>query len=97
MPHIANTPESILPRCDSKNPATTCRSITAQGRPCRRPLAMASLGVSRPAEKLFELLELTEASEPQYGRSLLLAAQGASRGIHGATWERCPLRHRQNR
>ena len=39
MPHIANTPESLLPRSDSRNPATTCRGITTQGRPCRRALA----------------------------------------------------------
>lgn len=38
-----NTPMSntngLLPRSDSRNPATTCRGITAQGRPCRRALA----------------------------------------------------------
>ncbi|KAJ5373268.1 hypothetical protein N7517_005274 [Penicillium concentricum] len=39
MPQISNTPESLLPRSDSRNPATTCRGITAQGRPCRRSLA----------------------------------------------------------
>ncbi|CAL5871990.1 uncharacterized protein PFLUO_LOCUS6247 [Penicillium psychrofluorescens] len=39
MPHIANTPESRLPRSDSRNPATTCRGITTSGRPCRRSLA----------------------------------------------------------
>ncbi|KAI1774292.1 DUF1766-domain-containing protein [Hypoxylon cercidicola] len=38
MPFIPNTPESLLGRSDSKNPATTCRGITAGGRPCRRPL-----------------------------------------------------------
>ncbi|KAA8641853.1 hypothetical protein EYZ11_003079 [Aspergillus tanneri] len=39
MPHIANTPESLLPRTDSLNPSTTCKGTTANGRPCRRPLA----------------------------------------------------------
>ncbi|KAJ6034863.1 hypothetical protein N7460_009038 [Penicillium canescens] len=39
MPHIANTPESLLARADSRNPATTCKGITANGRPCRRVLA----------------------------------------------------------
>lgn len=34
-----HTPESLLPRSDSKNPATTCKGITQNGRPCRRPLA----------------------------------------------------------
>lgn len=38
MPFIPGTPESLLPRSDSKNPSTTCRGITGSGRPCRRPL-----------------------------------------------------------
>ncbi|MCJ1412788.1 hypothetical protein MMC19_006887 [Ptychographa xylographoides] len=39
MPFILHTPESLIPRSDSKNPATTCRGITSSGRPCRRSLA----------------------------------------------------------
>ncbi|OIW29377.1 DUF1766-domain-containing protein [Coniochaeta ligniaria NRRL 30616] len=39
MPFFVNTPESLLDRSDSKNPSTTCRGITASGRPCRRPVA----------------------------------------------------------
>ena len=39
MPFIPHTPESILPRADSKNPATTCKGITSSGRACRRALA----------------------------------------------------------
>ncbi|KAK0720263.1 meiotically up-regulated gene 113-domain-containing protein [Lasiosphaeris hirsuta] len=42
MPFFANTPESLINRSDSKNPATTCRGITSSGRPCRRPIAAAS-------------------------------------------------------
>lgn len=38
MPFIPHTPESLIPRSDSKNPATTCKGITGSGRPCRRPL-----------------------------------------------------------
>lgn len=38
MPFVPHTPESLLPRSDSKNPATTCKGITSTGRPCRRPL-----------------------------------------------------------
>ncbi|KAI1099119.1 DUF1766-domain-containing protein [Jackrogersella minutella] len=38
MPFIPNTPESLIGRSDSKNPATTCRGITSGGRPCRRDL-----------------------------------------------------------
>ncbi|KAL8817381.1 MAG: hypothetical protein Q9191_008156 [Dirinaria sp. TL-2023a] len=43
MPFIPHTPESLLPRSDSKNPATTCKGITQAGRPCRRSLASKSL------------------------------------------------------
>lgn len=39
MPFIPNTPESLLARSDSKNPATTCRGTTSSGRPCRRSIA----------------------------------------------------------
>jgi hypothetical protein len=39
MPYIPNTPESLLCRADSKNPITTCRGLTGNGRPCRRALA----------------------------------------------------------
>ncbi|KAH0544416.1 hypothetical protein FGG08_001442 [Glutinoglossum americanum] len=39
MPYIPHTPESLLPRSDSKNPSTTCKGITSGGRPCRRSLA----------------------------------------------------------
>ncbi|KIV90804.1 hypothetical protein PV10_05413 [Exophiala mesophila] len=39
MSFSARTPESLLPRSDSKNPATTCRGITTTGRPCRKSLA----------------------------------------------------------
>ena len=38
MPFIPHTPESLIQRSDSKDPATTCKGITATGRPCRRPL-----------------------------------------------------------
>lgn len=63
MPQISNTPESVLPRSDSRNPTTTCRGITAQGRPCRR--ALASSQTSSPASTprksgvQYEVSELT--------------------------------------
>ncbi|CAK7224513.1 hypothetical protein SBRCBS47491_005577 [Sporothrix bragantina] len=44
MPFIANTPESLVARSDSKNPATTCRGITSGGRPCRRPIQASDIG-----------------------------------------------------
>ncbi|KAI1447115.1 DUF1766-domain-containing protein [Annulohypoxylon stygium] len=50
MPFIPNTPESLIGRNDSKNPATTCRGITSGGRPCRRDLN-ASPGPSSTAPR----------------------------------------------
>lgn len=37
--YVANTPEALVKRTDSKNPNTTCRGVTGSGRPCRRPLS----------------------------------------------------------
>ncbi|KAH8761882.1 meiotically up-regulated gene 113-domain-containing protein [Hyaloscypha finlandica] len=39
MPYIPHTPESLLPRSDSKNPTATCRGLTSNGRPCRRAIS----------------------------------------------------------
>ncbi|CZR54661.1 uncharacterized protein PAC_04545 [Phialocephala subalpina] len=39
MPFIPHTPESLLQRSDSKNPASTCRGLTSNGKPCRRSLS----------------------------------------------------------
>lgn len=38
MAFTGRTPESLIPRSDSRNPATTCKGITKSGRPCRRPI-----------------------------------------------------------
>ncbi|KAK5077311.1 hypothetical protein LTR64_005206 [Lithohypha guttulata] len=45
------TPEALVERSDSKNPATTCKGLTSSGRPCRRGLA-ATPG-SSPANSPF--------------------------------------------
>ncbi|KAK0944051.1 hypothetical protein LTR29_004391 [Friedmanniomyces endolithicus] len=39
MPHLGQTPESLLGRNDSKNASTTCKGLTSSGRACRRALA----------------------------------------------------------
>jgi hypothetical protein len=49
MSFSGRTPESLLPRSDSKNPATTCKGLTANGRPCRRALASPPTPKSSPA------------------------------------------------
>lgn len=41
MAFHGRTPEALLGRSDSKNPATTCKGITGSGRPCRRALALS--------------------------------------------------------
>jgi hypothetical protein len=38
MAFTGRTPELLIPRSDSRNPATTCKGITKSGRPCRRPI-----------------------------------------------------------
>ena len=38
-----HTPEALIPRTDSRNPTTTCRGITSNGRPCRRALAASTV------------------------------------------------------
>ena len=49
MPFIPNTPESILLRSDSKNPAATCSGLTSTGRACRRGLAKSAQSSSAPS------------------------------------------------
>lgn len=46
MPFIPHTPESLVNRSDSKNPATTCKGITTGGRHCRRNLTLTSRSLS---------------------------------------------------
>ncbi|MCJ1439776.1 MAG: hypothetical protein MMC23_000257 [Stictis urceolatum] len=47
IPH--NSPEALLPRSDSKNPATTCKGITSNGRSCRRSLAASPRASPSPS------------------------------------------------
>src|ERR1700760_3765732 len=49
MSFSGRTPESLLPRSDSRNPATTCKGITSTGRPCRRPLAASANNSPSPS------------------------------------------------
>lgn len=67
MPFIPHTPESLIPRSDSKNPATTCKGITSNGRPCRRALgtsAQSSPKVNRASKDgVLALLTSSDDSE----------------------------------
>lgn len=51
MPFFPHTPESLIRRSDSKNPATTCKGLTSSGRPCRRSLAVSPHSSPSPASK----------------------------------------------
>lgn len=51
MPFIPHTPESLLPRSDSKNPAATCRGLTSNGRPCRRGLSKSPQSSPSPSPR----------------------------------------------
>ncbi|KAI1499757.1 meiotically up-regulated gene 113-domain-containing protein [Biscogniauxia marginata] len=68
MPFIPNTPESQMARADSKNPGTTCRGITSNGRPCRRPLIAtpdASPLSAKAAKKRSNQLRVDDPSDPE--------------------------------
>ena len=67
MPFIPHTPEALIPRSDSKNPATTCKGITSNGRPCRRALGtstQSSPKVNRASQDgVLALLTSSDTSE----------------------------------
>jgi hypothetical protein len=50
MPFIPHTPESLIPRSDSRDPASTCRGVTATGRPCRRAVPGPSRTANSPVQ-----------------------------------------------
>lgn len=51
MPFIPHTPESLLARSDSKNPASTCKGLTSNGQPCRRPLSKSPNASPSPSPR----------------------------------------------
>ncbi|KAL2813273.1 meiotically up-regulated gene 113-domain-containing protein [Aspergillus granulosus] len=81
MPYIANTPESIISRSDSKNPATTCKGITSNGLPCRRRLASLNSSPSSTAARA--------KIQPNTGISALYCWQHKDQAesiLHRTTW-----------
>ncbi|KAL1958981.1 hypothetical protein VTO42DRAFT_3222 [Malbranchea cinnamomea] len=51
MSHIRDSPEFRLARSDSKDPATTCRGLTADGRPCRRSVVSKAKSSTTAADR----------------------------------------------
>lgn len=51
MPYIPHTPESLLQRSDSKNPETHCRGLSANGKPCRRPIGKSPQASPSPSPR----------------------------------------------
>ncbi|MCJ1289926.1 hypothetical protein MMC34_001459 [Xylographa carneopallida] len=52
MPFVSNTPESRLPRSDSKDPSTTCRGITLNGNRCKNSIAVSSYASPAQAARI---------------------------------------------
>ena len=77
MPFIPHTPESLLPRSDSKNPATTCKGLTSSGRPCRRTLASSSVPSPSPA---------SSPSRNQPGVLAVLTEEQTNQGVVAAAF-----------
>ena len=67
MPFIPHTPESLLRRADSKNPATTCKGITTSGIHCRRSLASSPHLLSRHKDALASSGGVLAVLEPGEG------------------------------
>ena len=63
MPFVPNTPESLVKRTDSKNPETTCRGVTSNGRPCRSPLKAGENPVPKTRKK--KHLRVDDPSDPE--------------------------------
>ncbi|OCL14520.1 DUF1766-domain-containing protein [Glonium stellatum] len=74
MPFIPHTPESLLPRSDSKNPATTCKGITSGGRPCRRSLATATSPARSSASATNGVLAIVSVGNSEDGNGSEAAA-----------------------
>ncbi|KAJ9134595.1 hypothetical protein NKR23_g10050 [Pleurostoma richardsiae] len=92
MPFIANTPESLIGRTDSKNPLTTCRGITSNGRPCRRPIAPPGPALAaHPKPKLGQLRADDPTDERLYCWQHKEQASSSSRSSPGPRKSATPI------
>ena len=83
MPFVLHTPESLVQRSDSKNPATTCKGITTEGRYCRRDIASNKFSpVSRRTSKLGVLAVLPAGGSDQDGAAAYFCWQHKNQAEH---------------
>ena len=89
MPFIPHTPESLLPRSDSKNPSTTCKGITSSGRPCRRSLAASSSNspTASPGTRYGVIAVLPDASDDHEAAAAFFCWQHKNQAGHLADGE----------
>ena len=89
MPFIPHTPESIIPRSDSKNPSTTCKGTTSSGRPCRRSLAASTSNspTASPAAKYGVIAVLPDASDDHEAAAAFFCWQHKEQARHLADRE----------
>lgn len=93
MPFIPGTPESLLARSDSKNPASTCRGVTSNGAPCRRSLAKSAQSSPMPSPRKGHGLSLSPAITPdaycwQHKEQHGMSAPATPSGRHHTLQER---------
>lgn len=74
------TPEALIPRSDSRNPATTCKGITKSGRPCRR--AIDAKDASRNNGVLAVASVISDADEEETGAAAFFCWQHKDQAEH---------------
>jgi hypothetical protein len=100
MAFTGRTPEFLIPRSDSRNPATTCKGITKSGRPCRRPIDAKS---SQDDGVLAVVSVISEDDDEEIGAAAYFcwqhkdqAEQLAARTTSGAQTQIYPLKERSS-
>ncbi|KAF1935812.1 DUF1766-domain-containing protein [Clathrospora elynae] len=94
------TPESLIPRSDSRNPATTCKGITKSGRPCRRPI---DAKVSQDDGVIAVVSVISDDSDDEIGAAAYFCWQHkdqaehlAAQATHGPATHLYPLKERNS-
>jgi hypothetical protein len=99
MAFTGRTPESLIPRSDSRNPATTCKGVTKAGRHCRRAIdAKPSPGDNGV---LAVVSVVGDSDEEETGAAAFYCWQHkdqapATGGPHGQETQLYPLRERSS-